>query len=277
MVNGDRCVFRRQLSVAAVGSDDGEEGSESFVSSSSSGELDCFPCEKSHKSPSQNQSPLLSSSMEGEHQGVEYKGCVSEEEKEQLSPVSIMDFPCQYEDDEGEDEEARTFGFERNLANIEKTTHELLQKIRRFETLAELVDPLDLDLRFSSSDDEYDLHVASSKDITAKHLIQRLRSNFEVDRQAEKLLVDFFSEAPSSSAGSASTDTERLLSAAGNWINDVGCLKAEEHGKVHLSEMERNARWRRCEDGKDDVAADVESIVFGSLLHELVLELANTV
>ncbi|XP_020248317.1 uncharacterized protein LOC109825817 isoform X3 [Asparagus officinalis] len=121
MVNGDRCVFRRQLSVAAVGSDDGEEGSESFVSSSSSGELDCFPCEKSHKSPSQNQSPLLSSSMqEGEHQGVEYKGCVSEEEKEQLSPVSIMDFPCQYEDDEGEDEEARTFGFERNLANIEK-------------------------------------------------------------------------------------------------------------------------------------------------------------
>lgn len=56
-------------------------------------------------------------------QGLECQGCRSEQEKEQLSPVSIMDFPRQGDEaeDEEEDDESSSPGFEQSLANIEST------------------------------------------------------------------------------------------------------------------------------------------------------------
>lgn len=87
-------------------------------------------------------------------------------------------------------------------------------------------------------------------------------------------MLDFFLDALSWTAGTRSADADGMVSAAGNWIDGRGCLKPEEHGGAQLAEMERSGRWRSFEDGKDDVAADVEGRLFGSLMQEVVLDLA---
>ncbi|KAK9156682.1 hypothetical protein Scep_003256 [Stephania cephalantha] len=99
--------------------------------------------------------------QQGDH--VLAKG-YSEEEKEQSSPVSVLDNP-EFEDD-GDDEEGSSevhesenedsdvgFELERSFAIVQRTKHRLLQKLRRFEQLAEL-DPVELEKRILEDEDE---------------------------------------------------------------------------------------------------------------------------
>ncbi|CAL5207376.1 unnamed protein product [Lathyrus oleraceus] len=80
-----------------------------------------------------------------------------EEEKEQCSPVSVLDTPFEdYHDDychENEDEEG-DFDLDCSYANVQKTKEQLLERLRRFEQLAEL-DPLELEKKMQE-DDEYE-------------------------------------------------------------------------------------------------------------------------
>ncbi|KAB2631594.1 hypothetical protein D8674_009113 [Pyrus ussuriensis x Pyrus communis] len=76
-----------------------------------------------------------------------------EEEKEQCSPVSVLDPPFQ-EDDEGHDDEDG-FDLECSYANVQRTKHHLLLKLRRFEQLAGL-DPIELEKRMLEEEDDDD-------------------------------------------------------------------------------------------------------------------------
>lgn len=60
--------------------------------------------------------------QEEKSQGLECQECQSMEEKEQLSPVSVMDFP--YQGDEAG--EASSVHFVQSLANIESTFHQII-------------------------------------------------------------------------------------------------------------------------------------------------------
>ncbi|ONK73364.1 uncharacterized protein A4U43_C04F30460 [Asparagus officinalis] len=260
-------------------SEDAEQRSESFASSSSSSNSVDVQTQSQSQNQNLYQNPIQPSE-EGANEKLECKGSQSEEEKEQLSPISVMNFPYQEEGDknEGEEDEASSSGFEQSLANnIKRSKHRLLHKIRRFETLADLLDPLNLDLRFACTEEEADrVHVASPHAITARDLIHRLRSDLHSKPQSDELLFEFFVDELSWSAGTTNENIGRLLPAAVDWINGTGFINMEEHGKSQLDEMERNGRWRCFGFEKDDVAADVEMGILGSLLHELVLELAVT-
>lgn len=144
------------------------------------------------------------------------------------------------------------------------TRHQLLQNIRRFESLAEL-DPAVLTKNFTyfedhtTSDDEVEI------DVTDSSLIARLESV----GPHRKLLVDFFDEEQT-----WTDDVEELLASAQKWIADEGHLTAGDHGKAEINDMERNGRWRCFEDEeKEGLAADVELGILGSLVEELVLDL----
>ncbi|XP_040378325.1 uncharacterized protein LOC102714719 [Oryza brachyantha] len=88
-------------------------------------------------------------------------GCNLEmEDKPQLSPVSVMDFP--YDDDDEDDdhgEEGSDPGgmcspsFQQCLAELQRSKAELLHKIRRLEKLkTQVVVPVDLEAQFTESD-----------------------------------------------------------------------------------------------------------------------------
>uniref|UniRef100_A0A1D1ZJ39 Uncharacterized protein C9G1.06c n=1 Tax=Anthurium amnicola TaxID=1678845 RepID=A0A1D1ZJ39_9ARAE len=174
---------------------------------------------------------------EEETAGGEGLGCPChyEKEKDQLSPVSVMDFPYEEEDnDEGEDEDeeaeaeraspvevaaASPPSFHHSLAKLERAKQQLLQKIRDFESLAALVDPVDLDARFASSDDEgepdghnQELHdhedddEAGADDQLLQFQVEIQERAFSLFRELQRrggspgkasaggLLVDFFAE-----------------------------------------------------------------------------------
>lgn len=81
-----------------------------------------------------------------------------EEEKEQSSPVSVLDPPFEDDDEghykDGEDED--DYNLERSFAIVQKARHQLLKKLRRFERLAEL-DPVELETFLLKDEDEDEL------------------------------------------------------------------------------------------------------------------------
>ncbi|KAF3441705.1 hypothetical protein FNV43_RR15620 [Rhamnella rubrinervis] len=81
-----------------------------------------------------------------------------EEDKEQCSPVSVLDPP--FEDDNvGHDDGEDGFDMECSYAIVQRTKQQLLHKLRRFEKLAEL-DPIELEKRMleeADEDDNYDI------------------------------------------------------------------------------------------------------------------------
>ncbi|XP_050380389.1 uncharacterized protein LOC126797728 [Argentina anserina] len=79
-----------------------------------------------------------------------------EEDKEQCSPVSVLDPPFE-DDDEEHDEEDEEHGFdlECSYAIMQRTKKQLMQKLRRFERLAEL-DPIELEKRMLEEGDDED-------------------------------------------------------------------------------------------------------------------------
>ncbi|KAL2481221.1 hypothetical protein Adt_34187 [Abeliophyllum distichum] len=82
------------------------------------------------------------------------------EEKEQCSPVSVLDPPFEDEEDEHESGDANEddYDLECSYANVQRTKQQLLYRLRRFEKLAEL-DPMELERKLleESDDDDDDL------------------------------------------------------------------------------------------------------------------------
>ncbi|KAK7378765.1 hypothetical protein VNO80_04212 [Phaseolus coccineus] len=97
-------------------------------------------------------------SNEGERVKKFESGEEEEEDKEQCSPVCVLDPPFE-DDDEGhgngdEGEEGR-FDLECSYAIVQRAKQQLLYKLRRFEKLAEL-DPVELERRMHDQEDEED-------------------------------------------------------------------------------------------------------------------------
>ncbi|KAH0456409.1 hypothetical protein IEQ34_014316 [Dendrobium chrysotoxum] len=228
--------------------------------------------------------------------------CPFEEEKEQLSPVSVMDFPYQDEDEDEavvEQPSAISPCFEQSIINIERTKNQLLQMIRRFETLANL-EPVDLDHRFACTEAfaQTTVHVETDGEEegneneerrrrrgqrTASALLRQITDNYSLPACGEKLLFDFFVEGLSfdedcwrgKKRGCAGN--EDLLRLASDWVAGAGSL-AEKDGDVAVREMERCCKGWNCFDEEEEiVAVEMTGGVVTWLMDELVDDLLVSV
>ncbi|CAN6229243.1 unnamed protein product [Urochloa humidicola] len=226
-----------------------------------------------------------------------------EREREQrLSPVSVMDFLSQDEDD-GNDDDGNNGGgghseddgaspsptFEKSLANIRRASQQLLQRIRRFEQLAEL-DTSDVDDATTTADTT-SCHVEELNSTGDEEDAQGARRELlglpDVTSSASpcaapcfrRLLQDFFREGLSSSCSCHDgvpddPDVERsLLETAKAWLDGRHRALGSD-GKAEVEEIERIGRWRRFgEDEQELLGCDVEGGIFWSLVEELVGDL----
>uniref|UniRef100_A0A0E0KU57 DUF4378 domain-containing protein n=1 Tax=Oryza punctata TaxID=4537 RepID=A0A0E0KU57_ORYPU len=225
--------------------------------------------------------------------------CHLDEELEQgqrRSPVSVMDFLSQdEEDDDGEvedgngnseyddgDDSIASPTFQQSLANIRRVGQQLLQKIRQFEQLAEL-DASEVD-DATIAKKGVDCHVADSdsmEDDTEEAFVQDLVDLLEANspgstRCFQKLLVDFFYDGLPPWQGERLNGPDRaklLLEIAKAWL-DGQDFSSRLDGKSEVEEIERLGRWR-CfkEDEQELVAVDLEGEIFCSLVAEMVGEL----
>ncbi|KAL6882667.1 hypothetical protein ACP4OV_011357 [Aristida adscensionis] len=246
------------------------------------------------------------------HQETERAGCECdrtcrlreepEQEEDRLSPVSVMDFLSQDEADDGNDDsggsgngnghgegdgddEITSPAFERSLANMRRASQLLLQKIRRFEQLAEL-DPSDVDTATTATEDtschmvESDSSEDDADDGAVQDLLGQLLVSYPVAAcRFQKVLEDFFRGGmwPSRyGEGSDGPEAKKLLLLQGAkaWLNGQHCPLRSDDGRAEVEEIERLGRWR-CfrEDEQELLVFDMECGIFWSLMAELVDEL----
>ncbi|RVW16284.1 hypothetical protein CK203_067871 [Vitis vinifera] len=119
----------------------------------------------------------------------------NEEEKEQFSPVSVLD--CPFEDEDEDEDEEMCSPFQHRVTHMEGNKQKLLQKIRRFESVAEL-EPVDLEKRIALLElDDEPLHQSPAQPSMSIH---RNKEEMTTERQAQNLLKLIKAEVPSDSS-----------------------------------------------------------------------------
>ncbi|XP_052210283.1 uncharacterized protein LOC127813378 [Diospyros lotus] len=210
----------------------------------------------------------------------------NEEEKEQFSPVSVLDFPF---DDDDEEVSSSSSPFQhRRLANSMEGTRQkkLIRKTaRRFERVAQLeAQAVDLEKQFSDESSSLELEEEEEAQQRAVALLELLKSThlpipsvvFKFD--AENLLLDFFAERMGAEAEAELEKEQEVLNVARDWMrgqaHDDGIMllewEVEENREAYVREMERGGRWKKLEnEEKEEVAMELEMELFASLLNEL--------
>ncbi|XP_057534324.1 uncharacterized protein LOC130812758 [Amaranthus tricolor] len=126
-----------------------------------------------HKSPSpERRSPVFSSPAKSpvrcrfeekamyKHESLVKLDEEEDEDKEQNSPVSVLDPP--FEDDYDGNEDEDNYDIDCSYAFVQRAKQELLHKLNRFEKLAEL-DPIELEKRMSEAEEEYALNQSNDE------------------------------------------------------------------------------------------------------------------
>ncbi|PIN19910.1 hypothetical protein CDL12_07402 [Handroanthus impetiginosus] len=223
----------------------------------------------------------------------------SSTEKEQFSPVSVLD--CPFDDEDEEDEVSSPF--QHRLARVEGTKKKLMKKIQMLEGLAKL-EPMNLSNQFAlqtHSDDE-SIEAKFISDIEdeeedkedlkqeakqkAKELLHRAKAampsndDLKLKPCMEKLLLDFFIERVSDSENQCPGGSEMILEEAEDWINGQKRREllvewdVQKSRKAYVKEMERRGEWKRLDQENREVALELETEVFAALLDEFVLDIS---
>ncbi|GAV79421.1 hypothetical protein CFOL_v3_22886 [Cephalotus follicularis] len=219
------------------------------------------------------------------------------DEKEQFSPVSVLDCPF-------EDKEEICSPFQSRLVCIEGTKQKLMRKIRRCECLAQL-EPLDLEIRIALSkledevidqspmqpfsmstynnamlykdeeeSDTYEKACSLFKFVESK--IPLVSFNFN----AEILILDFLTEKIEENASSVIGNMELeqgLLKMAEEWINGqpqqlILGWEVVNNRKGYIIDMDKDGRWGKLDQQKEEVTLEVEHDIFNYLVDELLLD-----
>ncbi|KAL2544006.1 hypothetical protein Fot_13239 [Forsythia ovata] len=222
------------------------------------------------------------------------------EEKEQLSPVSVLD--CPFDDD---DEVSSPF--QHRLALMEGTKKKLMKKLERFEYLAQLK-PVNLAKRFVGQDSDDNESVESTQHHYEETFISDIEEEKEAENQdeqnalellhltkctmpslclklkAETLLLDYFREKitngclHSEKKSVVNSFYDEIFDEARDWINGQPHELYLEWGvqknrQAYLKDMEKGREWTTLDEQKQKVALDLEAEIYGSLINELLLDL----
>ncbi|XP_024029081.1 uncharacterized protein LOC21405902 isoform X2 [Morus notabilis] len=223
----------------------------------------------------------------------------NEEEKEQFSPVSVLD--CPFEDD---DHDETSSPFHHKLARLEGNKQKLLQKIRSFEKLTQL-EPIDLEKRIAMSEledklvtisnvhEDYDREKRNGSEEKAREMMKLIRvrtstttaltAPLKIDNlvsKADNLLFDFFRERvmEEGEANDEAFNQKEALKVAEDWVNGetAGVLlgwEVKEARNGYVKDMEKSGKWGELDEERNEIVLEVESQLWNSLVHELLLHL----
>ncbi|XP_041994556.1 uncharacterized protein LOC121744915 [Salvia splendens] len=217
------------------------------------------------------------------------KQWTSDQEKDQFSPVSVLDCPFDEEDEVSSP-------FQHRLALMEGTRKKLLKKIQRFECLAKL-EPVNLTTRFASqteSDNESSSsplrHSSTSLDeeeeedieeedkaIELLGQVKAIMPSYGLKIKADKLMLDFFRE----KLGCESLLHDALVEIARDWMNGHDPLglfmewEVEKNRPAYLENMENVGEWKRQDQENGEVVSELEIELYDALLNEVLLDIIN--
>ncbi|KAK4419338.1 hypothetical protein Salat_2346700 [Sesamum alatum] len=217
------------------------------------------------------------------------RGGEEEEEKEQCSPVSVLDPP--FEDDDGHesrDAEEDDYDIEcSSYANVQRAKQQLLYRLRRFEKLAEL-DPMELErklLEGSSDDDDLGetgqesgdddpLSVYRQQDAIDSIVDAVLNQSslgchtMNMSSDMKKLVSDLIVEEKSRTICSGDNDVlmRRICNRLESWkrveFDTIDMM-------IGLDFRGEYDDWKKFPEQEEETAAEIELAIYGLLLEEL--------
>ncbi|CAK9148803.1 unnamed protein product [Ilex paraguariensis] len=214
-----------------------------------------------------------------------------EEEKEQCSPVSVLDPPFDNEDDrhEGGVEEDNEYDLKCSYEIVQRAKQQLLQKLRRFEKLAEL-DPIELEKRMleEQDDDDEDLEEEEECEDGESPSLCREDNVDEFVREAcsrsnahhqmktptamKRLVADLIDEERSQLNG---LDNNEVL--ATRVSQKLNAWKEVDSNTIDMMvdlDFRRELDgWKRFQEQVGETAVEIEIAIFGLLVEELSEEL----
>ncbi|GKU98327.1 hypothetical protein SLEP1_g11346 [Rubroshorea leprosula] len=233
---------------------------------------------------------------------LEVEGGEEEEVKEQCSPVSVLEPP--FEDDydghldNGDEDHDRDYDLESSYAIVQRAKQQLLQKLRRFEKLAEL-DPIELEKRMSEQDEddsEYDANsacdqkeeddyfehgesISSDKETDIDTFVQEvLRSSFLHQRRIpegmKRLVSDLTAEEETKE--NCCMDREVVVKRVCNRLESWKEVEANTIDMMVGQDLRREVDgWKRNQEQVSEMALEVEYAILGLLVEEFSQELVS--
>ncbi|KAF8027418.1 hypothetical protein BT93_E0349 [Corymbia citriodora subsp. variegata] len=217
------------------------------------------------------------------------------EEKEQFSPVSVLD--CPFKDDED-----IASPFEWSPSSIGGAEQKLRHKARRCETLSRLK-PVQLERRIALSELEDEapvqypcstsnLSILTEDQDNERKIEEKIRElldaatgvNPSFTSRVDILLLDFFRERLEEEGANkivvrGSNELEsKLLKVAEGWISGqpqevfLG-WEVEDGRHAYIKDMERRGKWRTVDEEQMEVALGLEVEVWGALMDEVLLDI----
>ncbi|OMO78701.1 hypothetical protein CCACVL1_14203 [Corchorus capsularis] len=203
----------------------------------------------------------------------------SEDEKEQNSPLSVLDY--EYE----EDDEEPLSSFNRSLATIRRKKQKLMQNIQRFESLAKM-EPFNLEKWIETEEENgEDDYVEEEEEVEEKawQLLNHVKETSSLksyrDVSIEKLLLDLFREELATKWNQTrEQEVENdLIRQAKAWIKGEQKERAKwgvgEKREAYVRDMEREGKWSKFGEEQEELAMAVESKVMNILVDELLNDL----
>ncbi|XP_040999364.1 uncharacterized protein LOC121245112 [Juglans microcarpa x Juglans regia] len=213
------------------------------------------------------------------------------EEKEQQSPVSVLDFQV------GDNEESFS-AFTRSLACVERTRQNLMQKIQRFESLAK-PESFDLEewmsmeentefreLHHDNKDDEDEEEEPNELEMKVRELVNHVKVDIGKAKVEQLVLLDFFLEQLSTKKSCQTKkddddddELEReMVSMAKAWMrgehNGLYEWGLDQHKReAYVREMDRREMWSKFEEEQQEVALEIETQVLEFLVDEVFVDL----
>ncbi|KAF5750484.1 hypothetical protein HS088_TW03G00821 [Tripterygium wilfordii] len=216
------------------------------------------------------------------------------EDKEQCSPVSVLDPPFEDYDDGHEDD---AFDVECSYAIVQRAKEQLLHKLHRFEKLAEL-DPVELEKRMLEElfeDDDNicvaEVDVEEEYDDNRSFLWEKVKSfDSLIAQQLAKSGFDHAREIPKDMKNLVSDLIDEESRERNDYYIDREvvakrvCKRLESWKEVESNTIdmmvEQDFRkefeeWKRSQEQVEETALDIEVAIFGLLVEELTEELSS--
>ncbi|KAK8542098.1 hypothetical protein V6N13_137337 [Hibiscus sabdariffa] len=204
-----------------------------------------------------------------------------EEEKEQCSPVSVLDRPFEdddrHVDDEDEDDDDDSgmdrFDLESTYAIVQRAKQKFLQKLCRFEKLAEL-DPIELKKRMLEQEQDDDDNDDAESSSQSEMNIDDGYNLKHIPDCMKRLISDLIAEGETTKCN-GSTDkkvaAERVCKRLDSWkdveSNTTDMMVEQDFRRDQIE------GWKGNEEQVRETAIEVERAIFGLLMQELSEEL----
>ncbi|KAK3194906.1 hypothetical protein Dsin_026216 [Dipteronia sinensis] len=203
------------------------------------------------------------------------------EEKEQCSPVSVLDVDDQFEEDS-------LSCFDQTRANLERTKQKCMQNIRCFESLAK-IDPINLDdddhewMSMEDNDEsDYDEEINEVEE-KAKLLLNHVMATTSLMKNncnynLEQMLFDFFIDELSTKRNQTRDIEEvdyQIVKQARGWINGGDQQSGTMELEACVREMDRKGRWGKFEEEEEEtnIGLQMENGLLNHLLDDLLVDL----